>query len=85
VDEKQQKLTVKIFSPYQVFFQGAAVSVSASNKTGPFDVLFNHGNFFSLLPPGIVRVNSGFENIDIEINSGVIRVSNNTVTLFANV
>ncbi len=80
-----QRLQVKVFSPYQIFYQGSAVSVSAINKTGPFDVLFNHSNFFSLLPPGIVRVNTGFENIDIEVASGIIRVAQNQVTLFANV
>jgi hypothetical protein len=80
-----ERLTVKIFSPYQVFYQGSAVSVTANNKTGPFDILFNHSNFFSLLPPGVIKVNTGFETIDIEVNSGILRVAQNTVTLFANV
>lgn len=80
-----QRLQVKVMSPYQVFYQGSAVSISAKNRTGPFDVLYNHSNFFSLLPPGIVKVNTGFETINIEIASGIIRVAQNTVTLFANV
>lgn len=80
-----QRLDVKIMSPYQIFYQGSAVSVSAENKTGPFDVLYNHSNFFSLLPGGIVKVNTGFEQISIEIGSGIIRVAQNTVMLFANV
>jgi F0F1-type ATP synthase epsilon subunit len=80
-----QKLAVKVFSPYQVFYQGSAVSVSAANKTGPFDVLFNHGNFFSLLPAGRVKVNTGYETVEIQISSGVMRVAHNQLTLFANV
>jgi F0F1-type ATP synthase epsilon subunit len=83
--DTSNRLNVKIFSPYQVFYQGSAVSVSGHNKTGPFDVLVNHGNFFSLLPEGIVTVNTGFEAIQIQIGSGVMKVSNNTVELFANV
>ncbi len=79
------KLNVKVFSPYQVFYQGAAVSVSGVNKTGSFDVLVDHSNFFSLLPKGIVKVNTGYETVDIEINTGFIKVSKNIITLFANV
>lgn len=80
-----QRLTVKIFSPYQVFYQGSAVSVTGTNKTGPFDVLFNHSNFFSLLPGGILKVNTGYETVSIQINSGVMKVNSNNVTVFANV
>lgn len=83
--DAKARLTVKIFSPYQVFYQGAAVSVSGNNKTGNFDVLADHGNFFSLLPKGIIRVDTGYEKVDIEINTGFIKVIKNTVTLFANV
>ena len=83
--ESTPRLDVKIFSPYQVFYQGTAVSVSAKNKTGPFDILYNHSNFFTLLPPGIVVVNTGFEAIKIEVGSGVLKVTKNSVELFANV
>ena len=80
-----QMLQVKIFSPYQLFYEGSAVSVSAKNKTGPFDVLFNHGNFFSLLLPGRIEVNTGFEKVPVEVDSGLIRVNDNQVVVFANV
>lgn len=83
--EPEQKFTVKIFSPFQVFYEGEAVSVSAKNKTGEFDVLAHHGSFFTLVLPGIVKVNTGFEKLDIEIANGIMRVSNNVLTIFANV
>lgn len=82
---EKSRLDVKVFSPYQIFFRGSALSLSATNKTGPFDVLFNHSNFFSLLSAGRVSVNTGFEKIEIDIESGFIKVTNNAVVLFANV
>lgn len=83
--ETMAKLNVKVFSPYQTFFQGTASSLSATNKTGPFDVLAGHTNFFSLLPRGQVTVATDFDTITIEIESGILRVRDNAVTLFANV
>lgn len=82
---ESKKLEVKVFSPYQTFYRGSAISLSAANRTGPFDVLYNHSNFFSLLTAGRVEVNTGFEKIAIEIESGFIKVANNDVVLFANV
>lgn len=79
------KLNVKIFSPLKVFFEGTAVSVTAVNKTGPFDVLLDHINFFSILSSGDVVVNTGEDKVTIPIDKGVIRVSNNVVTVFTNI
>ena len=84
-EEEQGKLQIKVFSPYQVFFEGSAISLSATNDTGPFDVLYGHSNFFSLLLPGIVRVNSGFNQLEIEITNGILKTTGNSVVLFANV
>ena len=82
---ESDKLEVKIYSPFQSFFEGSAVSVSARNKTGAFDVLYGHSNFFSLLSPGRIRVDTGFNKVDIEVESGVMRVTKNRVVVFANV
>lgn len=81
----QPKFEVKVFSPYQTFYQGKARSVSANNATGPFDVLYNHGNFFTLISPGIVTVDTGYDRVEIEVSRGIMRVADNNVTLFANV
>ena len=79
------KLRVKIFSPYQIYYEGEAVSISAVNKTGPFDVLSGHANFFSLLSSGKVNIDTGFQKLDFQLDRGIIKVSSNVVTLFANV
>ena len=80
-----ERLKVKVFSPYETFFEGTAVSLSGQNKTGPFDVLYGHTNFFTLLQGGQVSVDTGFNSVLIEIDSGLLRVHNNVATLFANV
>jgi F0F1-type ATP synthase epsilon subunit len=82
---KDQRLRVKIFSPYQTYYQGEAISISAQNRTGPFDVLPGHINFFSLLTGGTVILNTGFQRLEFEIARGIIRVNHDDVTLFADV
>lgn len=82
---KDTHLTVKVFSPYQVFYEGSAVSISGVNSSGPFDVLLNHANFFSLLVPCSVIVDTGFEHFAFPINHGILKVRKNTVRLFVDV
>jgi F0F1-type ATP synthase epsilon subunit len=83
--KQQQRFKVKIFSPYQTYYEGEAVSLSATNRTGPFDILPGHINFFSLLTSGIVVLNTGFQRLEFEVARGIIRVHGNEVTLFADV
>lgn len=80
-----ERFKVTVFSPYETFYEGLAVSLSGQNRTGPFDILFNHGNFFSILPAGLVAINTGFDTVRVEVSSGILKVSNNQVVLFANV
>jgi F0F1-type ATP synthase epsilon subunit len=84
-DEQSEKLTVKMISPYQTYYQGPAVSISAINRTGPFDVLLNHANFFSLLAAGDVMINTGFEQFKFPIEQGIMKVANNQVTVFVDI
>ena len=79
------ELQVKVFSPYQNYFEGKAQSVSARNAKGPFDVLPGHTDFFSLLDGGKVLINTGQQNLEIPIERGLIKVDNDVVTVFANV
>ncbi|HSX01193.1 MAG TPA: hypothetical protein VLF67_03030 [Candidatus Saccharimonas sp.] len=79
------QLKVKIFSPYQTYYEGNAASLSAVNRTGPFDVLPGHIDFFSLLTGGQVTLNTGFQVLEFQIARGILRVNANQVTLFADV
>jgi F0F1-type ATP synthase epsilon subunit len=85
MDKNTKRFKAKIFSPYQTYYQGEAVSLSAANRTGPFDILPGHINFFSLLTGGTVVVNTGYQRLEFQIGRGVLRVNSNEVTLFADV
>jgi F0F1-type ATP synthase epsilon subunit len=80
-----KRFKVKIFSPYQTYYQGEAVSLSAANRTGPFDILAGHINFFSLITAGTIIVNTGFQRLEFQLGRGIIRVNHDNVTLFADV
>jgi F0F1-type ATP synthase epsilon subunit len=85
MDKNAKRFKAKIFSPYQTYYQGEAVSLSAANRTGPFDILPGHINFFSLLTGGTVVINTGFQRLEFQIGRGVLRVNSDEVTLFADV
>ena len=85
MDKNVKRFRVKIFSPYQTYYEGEAVSLSANNRTGPFDILAGHINFFSLLTGGTVVLNTGFQRLEFQIGRGIIRVNHDAVTLFADV
>ena len=85
MDKNVKRFKIKIFSPYQTYYEGEAVSLSAANRTGPFDILAGHINFFSLLTGGTIVLNTGYQRLEFPITRGIIRVSNNDVTLFADV
>jgi F0F1-type ATP synthase epsilon subunit len=76
------ELHVKVIAPTETFYDGPAVSISAKNKVGPFDILSNHANFFSLLTEGDVIVNTGHQQLTFPIFHGILKVTNNTATLF---
>jgi F0F1-type ATP synthase epsilon subunit len=80
-------MEVKVFAPFQTYFEGQALSLSGVNDTGPFDILPHHKNFMSLLKPAtpiVVRA-PGKEDFKMEISRGVMHVSTDKVTVFLDV
>lgn len=77
---------VKVYSPFRVYYDSKASSVSAVNGTGPFDILPGHKNFLTLLSAGdiVVRSTSGKEET-INIDRGVLHVANDVVRVFLDV
>ena len=72
-------------SPFHVYFQGSALSLSAENKVGKFDILPGHADFFSMLKPCEVIIQDENEkNVRFNIKTGILTVSNNQVMLFCN-
>jgi len=87
VEELDSKsIFVKIYSSYQVYFEGNALSISAENDTGPFDILPRHHNFMTLVNPCeiVIRIKDE-EDKKLRITKGVMHVRSNKVTVFLDV
>ncbi|HEY5550126.1 MAG TPA: F0F1 ATP synthase subunit epsilon [Candidatus Saccharimonadales bacterium] len=79
-------MQVKIYAPFQVYFDGPADSLSATNETGPFDILPHHKNFMSLLKPGNLTVRQkGKPDFNMQVDRAVLHVRANKVTVFLDV
>lgn len=90
VDDEEFKKTdsihIKIYSPFQTYFDDDAESISAENLTGPFDVLPQHHNFITLLVASELDIKSKKAgDKKIKINRAVMHVRRNTVTIFLDV
>lgn len=84
--KSSEVLYVKVFSPYQTYYDNKAISISAENDTGPFDVLPRHHNFMTLVNPCEVLIQISKENKKvIRISRGVMHVRKNKVSLFLDV
>ncbi|MES2875984.1 MAG: hypothetical protein V4678_00780 [Patescibacteria group bacterium] len=79
------KLNVVARSPFELYFDGDAVSLSATNRIGNFDILPGHADFFSMLEPGeIVIQDEGKEPVKIDAKNGILTVRDNQAFLFVN-
>lgn len=76
---------VKIYAPFKVYFDGIATSVSAVNRTGPFDILAKHHNFMTILQPGDIIVRTDKNEEVIPIQKGVMHVKADEVIIFLDV
>jgi F0F1-type ATP synthase epsilon subunit len=81
----EQQLHVKIFSPYKVYYDDLAESISAESLTGPFDILRGHHNFLTLLLPCNVVVRRERDELQFKIARGVMHVKENSATLFLDI
>ncbi len=85
-DAKKSILQVKVYAPFNVYYDGEATSVSAENDTGPFDILLGHKKFLTLLKPcDIVIRRDGADDEKISISRGMMHVNTNKVTVFLDV
>lgn len=82
------KLTmqVKVSSPFNVYFEGTAFSISGLNASGPFDILPKHHNFICLLQPCnlVIRPAQGEER-QVQISGGLMHVKSDKVTVFLDI
>jgi F0F1-type ATP synthase epsilon subunit len=81
-----EKLNVVARSPFDLYYDGEAVAISASNRIGNFDILPGHADFFSMLEPGEIIIQpEGKEPVKIDARSGILTVRDNQALLFINI
>lgn len=80
-----EKLTVIARAPFKVYYEGNATSVSGANRVGPFDILPGHADFFSVMTPGEVVIETGTaEPVKFDINNGIVTARDNEIMMFLN-
>ena len=79
-------MDVKVYAPFQVYFEGDATSVSAVNDTGPFDILPMHRNFLCMLVPCTLTVQPVEGPAKkVKIHRALMHVKANRVVVFMDV
>lgn len=78
-------MAVKVYAPFQVYFEGDAFSVSAVNATGPFDILPKHHNFLCMLEPCMLVIKAPQGDKSIKIHRALMHVKADRVVVFMDV
>ena len=71
-------------APFKLYYDGPAYSLSAANAVGKFDILRGHADFFSMLLPGEVFIETDGEPVIFKVSNGIVTVRADEVQLFAN-
>lgn len=79
------KLTVEVFSPKGVLWEGVAQAVSSANSQGPFDLLPEHAHFVSLVTKQPIHIVTESEIKTFTFDTAVIRLLDDKVTIFAEI
>ncbi len=78
-------MAVKVYAPFQVYFEGEAYSVSAVNATGPFDILPRHHNFLCMLVPCELKIAGVKGDKMVKIHRALMHVEADRVVVFMDV
>lgn len=79
-------MAVKVYAPFQVYFEGEAHSVSAVNATGAFDILPKHHNFLCMLVPCELTIQPvEGDRKTIKIHRALMHVKSDSVVVFMDV
>lgn len=82
---ESQSMHVKVYAPFKTYYNGEALSISAVNDTGPFDILPRHHNFMTLLSPCDIIVRGEKNEEKITISRGIMHVKKDEVVVFLDV
>jgi hypothetical protein len=78
-------MTVKVYAPFKIYYEGDAYSVTALNESGPFDILPRHHNFLCMLLPCDLIIKTPNGNQTIRIARALMHVKADRVVVFLDV
>lgn len=79
-----KSLSVRIITPKEVLFEGAAYAVSSTNSEGKFDILPEHANFITLIDKKPIEVTlMDQKKLTFNISEAIIYCFEDKVTVFA--
>lgn len=78
-------MNLKVYAPFKVYFEGEALSVSAVNATGPFDILPHHHNFLCMLVPCTLIIETPKGPQEVKLNRALMHVKSDRVVVFVDV
>lgn len=84
-DQGKPVMSVKVYAPFKVYFEGDAYSISAVNATGPFDILPRHHNFLCMLVPCTIRVKGTKGEKLIKAHRALMHVKADRIVVFMDV
>jgi F0F1-type ATP synthase epsilon subunit len=85
IQDGKPVMAVKVYAPFQVYFEGNAYSISAVNATGPFDILPRHHNFLCMLVPCELKIQSPDGEKTVKIHRALMHVKADRVSVFVDV
>lgn len=84
-DTKIPTMQIKVYAPFQIFYEGEGYSISGVNETGPFDILPHHHNFLCMLVPCELVIKTPYEVKRVKISRALMHVKAEKVTVFVDV
>ena len=84
-DLRSKPLMLVVKTPEKTIYEGEARAVTSVNERGQFDILAAHQNFITLIREQLIITDPAGEKQEIPVQSGVVRVHDNEITIFLGV
>lgn len=81
----KRTIHIKVYSPFQTYFDDQAYSISGDNDTGPFDILPGHRNFLTLLGACDLVIDTPGGRKSFKITRGMMHVKADQIIVFLDV
>ena len=78
-------IDIKVYAPFKIYYEGKGYSISATNETGPFDILPHHHNFLCMLVPGELTIQTPEGRKVFKISRALMNVKSERVVVFVDV